>query len=57
MKHELPDLPYAYNTLEPYYEERTLKLHHGAHHKAYVDGLTTPKQNWARPGKKATSPW
>ncbi len=39
MKHELPDLPYAYDALEPYYEERTLRLHHDAHHKAYVDGL------------------
>jgi superoxide dismutase, Fe-Mn family len=39
MKHELPDLPYGYDALEPHYEERTLRLHHGAHHKAYVDGL------------------
>lgn len=39
MKHELPDLLYTYNALEPYYEERTLRLHHSAHHKAYVDGL------------------
>ena len=39
MKHELPELPYEYDALEPYYEERTLRLHHGAHHKAYVDGL------------------
>ncbi len=39
MKHQLPDLPYAYDALEPHYEERTLRLHHDAHHKAYVDGL------------------
>ena len=39
MKHELPELPYGYDALEPHYEERTLRLHHGAHHKAYVDGL------------------
>lgn len=39
MKHELPPLPYEYGALEPHYEERTLRLHHGAHHKAYVDGL------------------
>ncbi len=39
MKHELPSLPYDYAALEPYYEERTLRLHHGVHHKAYVDGL------------------
>ncbi len=39
MKHELPELSYAYDGLEPYYEERTLRLHHTAHHKSYVDGL------------------
>jgi Fe-Mn family superoxide dismutase len=35
----LPDLPYAYDALEPYYDEETLHLHHDLHHKAYVDGL------------------
>lgn len=39
MKYELPQLPYADNALEPHYDEQTVKLHHGAHHKAYVDGL------------------
>ncbi|MCY6485143.1 superoxide dismutase [Clostridium aestuarii] len=35
----LPNLPYAYNALEPYYDEQTLKIHHDKHHKSYVDGL------------------
>lgn len=35
----LPELPYAYNALEPYYDEQTVRIHHDAHHKAYVDGL------------------
>ncbi|MEW8955280.1 superoxide dismutase [Clostridium sp.] len=39
MAHTLPDLPYAYNALEPHYDEATLKIHHDLHHKAYVDGL------------------
>lgn len=39
MKHALPELPYAYNALEPHYDETTLRLHHGKHHQAYVDGL------------------
>ena len=38
MAHELPPLPYAYNALEPYYDEETVKLHHDKHHAAYVAG-------------------
>ncbi|MBI1179394.1 MAG: superoxide dismutase [Fe] [Alphaproteobacteria bacterium] len=34
---ELPKLPYGYDALEPCISERTLRLHHGKHHKAYVD--------------------
>lgn len=39
MAHTLPPLPYDYNALEPHYDEQTLRLHHDAHHKSYVDGL------------------
>ncbi len=35
----LPDLPYAYNALEPYIDEMTMKIHHDKHHGAYVDNL------------------
>lgn len=41
MSHVLPELPYDYNALEPYYDEQTVKLHHDMHHKGYVDGLNT----------------
>ena len=37
--HALPDLPYAYDALEPYYDEQTLRLHHDKHHAGYVKGL------------------
>ena len=37
MKLELPPLPYAPDALEPHISARTLSLHHGRHHKAYVD--------------------
>lgn len=37
MKHELPELPYAKNALEPHISAETLEFHHGKHHKAYVD--------------------
>lgn len=32
----LPDLPYAYNSLEPFISEEQLKIHHEKHHAAYV---------------------
>lgn len=37
--HVLPPLPYAYNALEPFIDEQTMRLHHDIHHKSYVDGL------------------
>jgi superoxide dismutase, Fe-Mn family len=37
MPFELPDLPYAYDALEPHIDEATMRVHHDAHHKAYVD--------------------
>ncbi|KKS86150.1 MAG: Superoxide dismutase [Candidatus Gottesmanbacteria bacterium GW2011_GWA1_43_11] len=35
----LSNLPYAYNALEPYIDEATMKLHHDKHHAAYVKNL------------------
>ena len=36
---KLPDLPYAYDALEPTVSVRTMRTHHDKHHKAYVDTL------------------
>lgn len=52
MKHELPALPYDYNALEPYYDEQTVRLHHDAHHKAYVDGLNNAEAKLAEAREK-----
>ena len=38
-KAELPQLPYPLDALEPHYDARTLELHHGKHHLAYVNSL------------------
>jgi len=35
----LPNLPYAANALEPSIDAMTMEIHHGRHHKAYVDNL------------------
>jgi len=50
--HELPPLPYAYDALEPYYDEQTVRLHHDAHHKAYVDGLNNAEAKLAEAREK-----
>ena len=39
MLHELPELPYSNNELEPYISAETLEYHHGKHHQAYVTNL------------------
>jgi superoxide dismutase, Fe-Mn family len=39
MQHELPDLPYALDALEPHVSAETLRFHHGKHHRKYVDTL------------------
>ena len=36
MAYELPALPYATNALEPHIDARTMEIHHGKHHAAYV---------------------
>lgn len=35
----LPPLPYDFAALEPYIDKKTMEIHHGRHHKAYVDNL------------------
>jgi Fe-Mn family superoxide dismutase len=44
MDHQLPDMPYETDALAPHCSKETLELHHGKHHKAYVDKLNTLQQ-------------
>jgi superoxide dismutase, Fe-Mn family len=37
MAFAVPDLPYAYDALEPHIDEATMRVHHDKHHQAYVD--------------------
>jgi superoxide dismutase, Fe-Mn family len=39
MAYELPDLPYAYDALEPSIDARTMEIHHGKHHQGYTTKL------------------
>ena len=45
MSHQLPNLPYSYDALEPHFDARTMEIHYSRHHQAYVDNL-----NKALPG-------
>ena len=39
MTHELPALPYEFSDLEPHIDARTMEIHHGKHHNAYITNL------------------
>lgn len=42
----LPDLGYGFDALEPYIDAKTMEIHHGKHHQAYVDKLNVALEKY-----------
>ena len=52
MTHQFTELPYGYDSLEPYIDEATMKIHHDKHHKAYFDKFMTAIKDYPELHKK-----
>ncbi|KAJ7750934.1 manganese superoxide dismutase [Mycena maculata] len=48
MSNTLPDLPYAYDGLEPYISKQIMELHHKKHHQTYVNALNAAEASYAK---------
>ncbi|MTD38449.1 superoxide dismutase [Erwinia sp. CPCC 100877] len=53
MTYTLPDLPYAYDALEPYIDVETMHLHHDKHHNTYVTNLNAAIEKHPELGEKS----
>ncbi len=52
MAFKLPDLPYAFDALEPHIDARTMEIHHGKHHAGYTSKLNNAIEGTDLEGKK-----
>ena len=46
--HTLPKLPYAYDALEPFIDAKTMEIHYGKHHQAYIDKLNKAMEKYPK---------
>ncbi len=51
MAFELPNLPYAFDALEPHIDARTMEIHHGKHHAGYTNKLNAAVEGTDMDGK------
>ena len=51
MPYTLPQLPYAYNALEPHFDARTMEIHHTKHHQAYINNVNAALEGSPLAGK------
>ncbi len=51
MAYQLPELPYAYDSLEPHIDARTMEIHHTKHHNTYVTKLNGALEGHPLAGK------
>jgi Fe-Mn family superoxide dismutase len=53
MAHELPQLQYAFDALEPHIDARTMEIHHDKHHAAYVSKLNAALEGQTQLSQKS----
>lgn len=51
MAYTLPDLPYAYDALEPHFDARTMEIHHSKHHQGYTNNVNAALEGTGMEGK------
>ncbi len=51
MAFELPNLPYSHDALEPHVDAKTMEIHHGKHHAAYVSKVNAAIEGTEMDGK------
>ena len=47
-EYSLPPLPYDYNELEPYIDERTVTVHYQKHHQGYTNKMNNALKEWRK---------